>query len=174
MKKKMILLAVLVLCSACFANDPNSTSVLIPYEGVRTVRAVVIDFARYLDPNSLVCDIGCADGNVLAILSRLGFRVVGVEKNPLEVRRARRRGFAIRKGDVCEVGFPPADAYYLWANHLDASPIIEKIFKDDMKKLFVIGHYNWVYRQFFKSKGAIEYRTETHLGTFTWLVWDRR
>ncbi|HNT86379.1 MAG TPA: class I SAM-dependent methyltransferase [Candidatus Hydrogenedentes bacterium] len=77
-----------------------------------------VDFLRRLSsvtPGGVVLDVGCGEGRHAIAAARLGFRVIGIDYEPLALRRARRfakanriKEIAFRVADVLDLPFPNA------------------------------------------------------------------
>lgn len=170
MRKTKIILIVLTLSSFCFASDPNT----IPFSGFRTPEEVIVDICKYIDPNSLVLDAGCAEGRVLWYFSKRGHRVIGIERNHVLAKRARSHKFNVITGDILTYGFPKADITYIWVGNKDLGPIVEKIEQENIKRRFIIGNYNlYIYNEFFKSRGMEYHVVKIWDEDFTYWIWDR-
>lgn len=70
---------------------------------------------RPLVPGGRLLDLGCGEGRHAIAAARAGFRAVGVDYEPLAVRRARRfaraarvRSVSFREADIFALPFPPA------------------------------------------------------------------
>ncbi len=64
--------------------------------------------AMHLDavPGGRLLEVGCGNGDLLAGVRDLGWEVEGVDFDPGAVAAARRRGLAVREGDLASCGFP--------------------------------------------------------------------
>lgn len=103
---------------------------------------IVAEALKGLLQGRSVCDVGCAEGDMLAAMARYARRVVGFEKNPRGYRYARERGLEVVAGDYFLDELPRAEVYYLWSNHgaRDNEFIINKLLaREDFQGLIIIG-----------------------------------
>lgn len=61
-----------------------------------------------------VCDLGCAEGDLLLVLSQFASSVIGVEHNMRRGRVAVSRGFDVMRVNYLKDDLPLADVYYCW------------------------------------------------------------
>lgn len=65
-----------------------------------------------------VLDIGCGDGEALAILRELGWQVVGLETDPAAAEAARRRGLEVQQGLLADAPFAPESFDLITSSHV--------------------------------------------------------
>jgi 2-polyprenyl-3-methyl-5-hydroxy-6-metoxy-1,4-benzoquinol methylase len=64
-----------------------------------------------------ICDVGCADGQFLALARPRGWRIHGIEMNPAAARRARERGALVHEGvfeELADVPWGSFDVVTCW------------------------------------------------------------
>lgn len=73
--------------------------------------------------DKFVCDIGCAEGDMLYQFSKVANRCVGIELNPDRFRYAKERGLNVICGNMFRIkNFPfAAEVFYLWGPSPEAS-----------------------------------------------------
>jgi SAM-dependent methyltransferase len=72
--------------------------------------------------DKVVCDVGCAYGDLLVELSKFCKRAIGVENDKERLCVARQRGF-----EVEEVSIPLADVYYVWIGEASLPWVLETL-----------------------------------------------
>lgn len=125
-------------CSLVFSDPQPRASVrakylehydLAAHFGPLTARKRVI-FKRHMNDapparvGQRLCDVGCADGQFLAVARELGWTGSGVELNPQAAERARRAGFDVYEGEFEDLeGLPwgTCDLVTCW-NCLEHTP----------------------------------------------------
>src|SRR6516225_2080257 len=76
-----------------------------PVEAVVSPR--LIEMIEQLDPDSIVLDVGCGPGRVLALLARRGVKCIGVDRSRVSVGLAvKRYGRPGAVGDNLRLPFP--------------------------------------------------------------------
>jgi SAM-dependent methyltransferase len=76
---------------------------------------------RYMKPPqtpSLLLDVGCGDGEALALLKTIGWNVMGLEFDPKAAQAARARGIEVREGDLAAASFPEATFDAVTSSHV--------------------------------------------------------
>ena len=63
-------------------------------------------------------DLGCGSGDLLGVMTRLGWQVEGVDNDPEAVEVARRNGFEVRMGSLHEQRFPDASFDAVVMSHI--------------------------------------------------------
>lgn len=84
----------------------------------------VSDAIKSIIEGKIVCELGCAEGDNLAFMSRYANRVIGVELQKKRYRHAIQRGFEIIVGDYFKVDLPDADVYYFWPNLVEHDELL--------------------------------------------------
>jgi hypothetical protein len=84
-----------------------------PYRSPRAVAEAI----KNLIAGRTVCDVGCAEGDMMAFMSRHALKVVGFDINPRRYRLAERRGFQVISGNYHLDELPEADVYYIWPDN---------------------------------------------------------
>ena len=89
-----------------------------PWRSACTVPEGVKDYIE----GKFVCDIGCAEGDMLYQFSKVADRVKGIELDSDRFRFAKERGLDVICGNMFRIkNFPIADVYYLWGPSPEAS-----------------------------------------------------
>jgi hypothetical protein len=83
---------------------------------------VVAEKIKDIINGKVVCDVGCAYGDLMIELSRHCRKVVGVEHEFARAEAARSRGLEVSDGDI-----PEADVYYVWVNSWGLVDAMEKL-----------------------------------------------
>jgi len=96
-----------------------------PHRSPLKVAEVLQDMIR----DKVVCDVGCACGDLMFEFSKYCKRVVGIEKDPVRAGITRKRGLELVDH------LPDADIYYLWIG-LDSWDFLE-LFRDKKGKLIL-------------------------------------
>ncbi len=80
---------------------------------------------KYIITGKVVCDVGCAYGDLLEAFSKYAKKVIGMERYPHRARVARAKGFEVTDGDALKDPIPKADVYYIWTtdNHFISKQI---------------------------------------------------
>lgn len=106
--------------------DHTLTTVLVrnwphrsPYVFTEVVRDVIRD--------KRVCDIGCAEGDQLAMFSKYAREVFGVELNKTRAQPALDRGFDVIIGNYKDIGIPEADVYFSWIGAAEDAQFVEDL-----------------------------------------------
>lgn len=81
-----------------------------PYRTPEAVSAAMKDLIK----GKVVCDLGCAEGDHLAFLSRYARKVIGVENDAARYIHAVNRGFEVVVGNYLSCELPDAEVYYAW------------------------------------------------------------
>jgi hypothetical protein len=84
-----------------------------PFRSPQAVAEAIKDLVA----NRTVCDVGCAEGDMLAGLALHAREVVGFDCDPRRYRLAEQRGFRLVAGNYHLDELPEADVYYLWPDH---------------------------------------------------------
>jgi hypothetical protein len=82
----------------------------------RSPRAVA-EAIKDLIAGQTVCDVGCAEGDMMAFMSRYALQVIGFDSNPRRYQVAERRGFRVISGNYHLDDLPEADVYYIWPDN---------------------------------------------------------
>jgi 2-polyprenyl-3-methyl-5-hydroxy-6-metoxy-1,4-benzoquinol methylase len=98
-----------------FMNGVGKIGRLVPL--LRDVAGgFVQDFPRV--PDGSLLDVGCGDGAFLAMMRKRGWRVRGVEPDPVASRVARERGIDVATGTLEEAALPSASAEAIAMTHV--------------------------------------------------------
>lgn len=73
--------------------------------------------------DKVVCDVGCAAGDLMEAFKPFCKKVIGVEKNEEQARVAIGRGLEVTIGTE----IPPADIYYVWVTSGNVENIMKGI-----------------------------------------------
>lgn len=74
-----------------------------------------------------VCDIGCAEGDMLMQFAKVASRVVGIERDMDRFRPAVERGLKVLSGNFFRIknrDFPVCDVYHLWGPSPETSQLM--------------------------------------------------
>jgi len=92
---------------------------------LRARRRILLDFISRLTPardGALVVDIGCGAGTTLFAVSRMGYRTLGIDNNPMGVEKARSLGLSdVRLGEAPDAfdPLPPGPYLFLLADVIE-------------------------------------------------------
>lgn len=109
---------------------------------------------RIIEPSSMVVEIGCGDGTLLAILrNRKGAQVVGYDVSATAISKARAKGITadVRDATVCGLNGEHPD-YVIIADCLEHLPVPENLFnrlRGNVRKAIIVSIPNscyWRYR----------------------------
>jgi len=89
-----------------------------PYRSPLKVAEVLKDIIK----DKVVCDVGCACGDLMFEFSKYAKKVVGVEHEEKRAKIARERGFEVYENTV-----PDADIYYVWVGDWGLPDVMEKL-----------------------------------------------
>jgi hypothetical protein len=109
-----------------------------PYRSPKIVAEALKGFLQ----GRSVCDVSCAEGDMLAAMAKYARHVTGFDKDPRWYRLAQERGFEVVVGDYFLDELPQAEVYYLWSDHgaRDNEFIINKLLaRDDFAGLIIVG-----------------------------------
>lgn len=89
----------------------------------------ISDALSHIIRGKTVYELGCAEGDNLAFMSRYASYVYGMELDRDKAMIGRGRGFEVHIGDYRESSFPKADIYYFWPTeaHKDDEFLVKKI-----------------------------------------------
>jgi SAM-dependent methyltransferase len=79
-------------------------ALLHPGGGAELARKAL--FLNQPDDDLLLLDVGCGSGEFLAYMRGLGWRVEGVEVDPMAVESARSLGLSVREGELAAQNYP--------------------------------------------------------------------
>lgn len=82
----------------------------------------VASYLQNIIKDKIICDVGCACGDLLVEFAKYSKNVLGVEHDEERANIARARGF-----NVTDTTVPYADVYYIWANAEGLIDIMEKL-----------------------------------------------
>jgi len=89
---------------------------------------VVVDAIKDIIKDKVVCELGCAKGDLFPIFSKYAKEVKGLEYKPKYVDFCREQGYNVIQGDWDIDELPEADVYYFWCyNYSQNEPLIERI-----------------------------------------------
>jgi hypothetical protein len=74
-----------------------------------------------------LCDVGCAEGDMLYQFAKYAESVVGIEMNPDRFPVAIKRGLTVKVGNFFRIRnaeFPVCDVYYLWGPSPETSQLM--------------------------------------------------
>lgn len=92
---------------------PARTPVIISYE------------IRNLIKNKIVCEVGCAEGDNMMLLSKYAKKVIGLDLDIKRLKYAQNRKLDVRLSDYRLESIPKADVYYFWpSNSLRDTPYL--------------------------------------------------
>ena len=77
----------------------------------------IVKAIEHIIKGKVVCDIGCACGDILFEMKDLCEDIIGVELNTRFKEKINNLGLDrsfIKWGDLFEIGIPEADVYFLW------------------------------------------------------------
>ena len=90
----------------------------------------VAEVLKELIKDKVVCDVGCACGDLMIEFSKYAKRVIGIEE------RKEEREITIKRGLEVVDNLPDADVYYVWVGIDDLSFL--EMFKDKKGKLVLV------------------------------------
>jgi hypothetical protein len=100
-----------------------------PHRSPYVISEVVKDIIK----DKVVCDVGCAEGDQLAIFSKYAKRVVGTEINKSRGQYAVERGFDVRWGHYEVTGLPAAHVYFSWIGPIEDALLLKFILDNNIK-----------------------------------------
>ena len=116
-----------------------------PFRSPKAVSEAIKDIIS----NKLVCELGCGEGDNMALMSRYAKDIVGVELDPERFKYAKERGFNIVVCDYRKESLPEAEVYYFWPDNgkKDDEFLVNKILSNPNFKGTIIvaadmGHRN--------------------------------
>ena len=90
----------------------------------------VIEAIKDIIKDKVVCDLGCAYGDLMIEMQKYAKEVIGVEVHDEAAKGAINRGLNVIEGDMYKIDIPQADVYYLWISIPDWDlPKIPKLLK---------------------------------------------
>tara|TARA_Y100000816_G_scaffold291222_1_gene281970 strand:+ start:826 stop:1428 length:603 start_codon:yes stop_codon:yes gene_type:complete len=95
---------------------------------------------RNLIKNKIVCELGCAEGDNMILLSRYAKKVIGLDLNVNRLKYAQRRELDVRLSDYRIESIPSADVYYFWPSNplRDIPYLIWKIINNSNSNIIII------------------------------------
>jgi len=71
----------------------------------RKERACILDFLKKVGSGRVILDAGCGNGYYSHLLSKRGWKVIGVDKSINMVKEAKKRGIDVVRGDIYNIAF---------------------------------------------------------------------
>tara|TARA_S200000501_G_C20478761_1_gene592878 strand:- start:6 stop:494 length:489 start_codon:yes stop_codon:yes gene_type:complete len=107
---------------------PARTPIIISYE------------IRNLIKNKIVCEVGCAEGDNILLLSKYAKKVIGLDLNADRLKYAQSRKLDVQLSDYRLNSIPKVDIYYFWpSNSLRDIPfLIWKIINNSNSNSIII------------------------------------
>ncbi|MFA5013912.1 MAG: hypothetical protein WC549_00025 [Actinomycetota bacterium] len=97
---------------------------------------VIVEAIKDIIKDKVVCDLGCACGDILIRMKKYAKDVIGVERDIDRAIIARSRfGLNVIKGDILQDSIPEADVYYLWV----VTGIVRKVLDRIPRGTVIIG-----------------------------------
>jgi len=95
---------------------------------------------RKLVKNKIVCELGCAEGDNMILISQYAKKVIGLDINADRIAFSKNRNLDIRLSDYRIDSIPSADVYYFWpSNSFRDSPyLIWKIINNSNSNCIII------------------------------------
>lgn len=94
---------------------------------------ILAELAKDILKDKVFCDVGCAEGDQLAMFSKYAARVVGVELNRERGKHAVERGFDVHWGRYEETGLPKAHVYFSWIGVEEDAKFLKFISDNNIK-----------------------------------------
>lgn len=104
----------------------------VPYRSPLIIAEAIKDIIA----GKIVCELGCACGDLMIEMEKYAKRVVGIEIDKWRATEAIKRGLNVAEGDILKDDIPEADIYYLWIDDFDLLPLIIKRIK---KGIIILG-----------------------------------
>lgn len=88
----------------------------------------VVEKIKDIIKDKVVCDLGCACGDLMVEMQKYAKEVIGVEIDRERFEQCQRKGLNVIWGDVFKMEIPKADVYYVWLEN-KLTPQIPQIMK---------------------------------------------
>lgn len=95
---------------------------------------------RKIIKNKIVCEVGCAEGDNMILLSKYAKKVIGLDLNYARLKHAKSRNLDVRLSDYRQDLIPKADVYYFWPSNTlrDVPFLIWKIVNNSFSNSIII------------------------------------
>lgn len=104
---------------------------------------ILAELAKPYITDKVFCDVGCAEGDQLALFSKYAKKIIGIELTAERGQAAIDRGFDVLIGDYRTIGLPVADVYYVWIDTHRDELFIEYVFAHKITcKVLLFCHKN--------------------------------
>ena len=87
---------------------------------------VVVEAIKDIIKDKIVCELGCACGDLMIEMSQYAKEVIGVELDPDRVKIAKERNLNVIESNVYDDPIPEAEVYFFWEDSFLLPKILKK------------------------------------------------